>query len=222
MMNASASASACACAARASASFTAAMAAAFSSSSAFFFFSSASLTDSSIAGKKAGSWSSSSSSSSPASGAPPPLVLPMVALHASFTRRWRSHSASHALNFGPLIGLSGGSSWYQRPPRVKSRSFAGTNSPPSYLQAARRLPAADLLQKSRQASSTLSGERDRFDPLAGEAVLRRRESMQVAAGGMRCGGATNCSPEQEEEAAAHGGARVASEGLTPHSHLRPV
>ena len=39
---------------------------------------------------------------------------------------------------------------------------------------------------------------------------------------MRRGGAANCSPEQEEEAAARGGARVASEGLTPHSHLRPL
>jgi hypothetical protein len=57
-------------------------------------------------------------------------------------------------------------------------SLSGTYAAPSYLQAARRLPAADLLHCRRHASSTVSGERDRFDPLAGEALLRRRESMQ--------------------------------------------
>ncbi|KAK1645072.1 hypothetical protein QYE76_062877 [Lolium multiflorum] len=46
---------------------------------------------------------------------PPPLVLPMVAAHAALDARSRCHSASHAEN-RPLIGLSGGSSWYRRPP----------------------------------------------------------------------------------------------------------
>jgi hypothetical protein len=48
---------------------------------------------------------------------------------------------------------------------------------PLYLHAARRLPAADCLHWSRHASSSVSGARDRFDPLAGDAELVRREYM---------------------------------------------
>jgi hypothetical protein len=48
---------------------------------------------------------------------------------------------------------------------------------PAYLHAGRRLPAVDRLHWRRHASSTVSGERDRFDPLAGDAVLLRRAYM---------------------------------------------
>jgi hypothetical protein len=48
---------------------------------------------------------------------------------------------------------------------------------PPYLHAARRLPAADCLHWSRHASSSVSGARDRFDPLAGDTELVRREYM---------------------------------------------
>ena len=34
--------------------------------------------------------------------------------------------------------------------------------------------------------------------------------------------AWNCSPERVREAAAHGGARVASEGFAPHSHRQTL
>src|SRR5215213_7301978 len=161
-------------ASRASFSFTAAMATALSSSSALFL-SASSLRDTASTFKKRGSSpSSASSASSPAGGANPPLVL---ASHAAFDRRFLSRSARHLLKTGPLIGLSGGSALYQSPPGANSRSDDGMYREPLYLHAARRLPAADCLHWSRHASSSVSGARDRFDPLAGDAELVRREYM---------------------------------------------
>jgi hypothetical protein len=49
------------------------------------------------------------------------------------------------------------------------QSVGGIHWEPTYLHAARRLPAAENLQWRRHASSTVSG----FDPAAGERLLRR-------------------------------------------------
>lgn len=74
------------------------------------------------------------------------------------------------------------------------------------------------MQWRRHASSIVSGERERFDPPAGE---RLPLCGALLAGGD--GNAAACACKLlAGVVATHGGARVASEGLAPHSHLHPL
>ena len=56
------------------------------------------------------------------------------------------------------------------------------------MHAARRLPAAENLQWRRHASSSVSGDRDRFDPEAGDALqLHLADMASGGANAAACG-----------------------------------